>query len=239
MRCRRPPASCAGYNLNAGRYVPAKDRGGLERLARYLLRPPLAKARLERRADGTVVLGLKRSWSAGTTAHELFASELVEKRVVILPPPRAKEVTCRGVLAANARLRRKVVPKCGRRAPIPLATAKAPVATLHPFDRGLRRGHSRALGSHRRRPQARPWAGDGARRWSARRPSRPKSGEIGGRPRTTKPRVATLWRQRTPRRSRGCCRTFPRGARSASLECRALAASARPSRWPRARRGPF
>ena len=61
--------------------------------------------------DGTVVLGLKRAWSDGTTALELSASELVEKCVVILPPPRAKEVMDRGVLAANARLRRKVVPK--------------------------------------------------------------------------------------------------------------------------------
>jgi hypothetical protein len=71
-------ASCDGYNLNAGTYVPARDRGGLERLARYVLRPPLAKARLQQRADGTVVLGLKRAWSDGT---------------------------------ANAKLRRKVVPK--------------------------------------------------------------------------------------------------------------------------------
>jgi Putative transposase len=104
-------ASCDGYNLNAGTYVPARDRGGLERLARYVLRPPLAKARLEQRADGTVVLGLKRAWSDGTTALELSASELVEKRVAILPPPRANQVIYRGVLAANAKLRRKVVPK--------------------------------------------------------------------------------------------------------------------------------
>ena len=43
-----PPrtASCDGYNLNAGVGLKASDREGLERLCRYILRPPLAKARL-------------------------------------------------------------------------------------------------------------------------------------------------------------------------------------------------
>ena len=61
-------ASCDGYNLNAGVVVRAEDRAGLERLSRYILRPPLAKARIERRADGTVRLGMKRAWSDGTLA---------------------------------------------------------------------------------------------------------------------------------------------------------------------------
>jgi hypothetical protein len=59
-------ASCDGYNLNAGTYVPAKDRGGLERLARYVLRPPLAKARLEHvgPVSGKILGDLVRSSSA-------------------------------------------------------------------------------------------------------------------------------------------------------------------------------
>jgi hypothetical protein len=89
-------ASCASYNLNAGTYVPAKDRGGLEFHAEdaclrdssgafvvvtwpiHPLRGQSLALLGEQRADGTVVLGLKRAWSDGT---------------------------------ANTRLRRKVVPR--------------------------------------------------------------------------------------------------------------------------------
>ena len=46
----------------------ASDRAGFKRLCRYILRPPLAKDRLQRREDGSVVVGLKRVWSDGTSA---------------------------------------------------------------------------------------------------------------------------------------------------------------------------
>jgi len=65
------PARCAvseGYNLHAAVSVGPRDRVGLERLARYVCRPALAKSRLERRDDGQVVLRMKRAWSDGTTA---------------------------------------------------------------------------------------------------------------------------------------------------------------------------
>ena len=60
-------ASFAGYSLHAGVGFKASDRAGLERLCRYILRPPLAKDRLQRREDGNVVVGLKRVWSDGTS----------------------------------------------------------------------------------------------------------------------------------------------------------------------------
>lgn len=65
------PPRCASfyrYNLHAGVGLQAGNRTGLERLCRYILRHPLAKARLERRQDGTVEVGLKRVWSDGSTA---------------------------------------------------------------------------------------------------------------------------------------------------------------------------
>ena len=95
-------ASCDGYNLNAGVVVRAEDRAGLERLSRYILRPPLAKARIERRADGTVRLGMKRAWSDGTLAFEFSPLEFVEKLAAILPPPRKNQVIYHGVLAGNS-----------------------------------------------------------------------------------------------------------------------------------------
>ena len=99
-----PPrcASFAGYSLHAGVGFKATDRAGLERLCRYILRPPLAKDRLQRREDGNVVVGPKRVWSDGTSALVFSPSELVERLVALVPPPRANQVFYRGVVAANS-----------------------------------------------------------------------------------------------------------------------------------------
>jgi hypothetical protein len=48
------------FDLHANVWVGAHDRTGLERLCRYLLRPPFAQERLRLRADGRVALELKR-----------------------------------------------------------------------------------------------------------------------------------------------------------------------------------
>lgn len=108
------PPRCAGYegyNLHAGVGLAASDRAGLERLCRYLLRPPLPKDRVERREDGQVVVTLKRTWSDGTAALVFTPLELVERLAAMVPPPRANQTLYRGVLAANAAWRPEVVPK--------------------------------------------------------------------------------------------------------------------------------
>ena len=108
------PPRCAnfgGYSLHAGVGFKARDRAGLERLCRYILRPPLAKDRLQRRDDGNVVVGLERVWSDGTSALEFSPSELVERLVALVPPPRANQLIYRGVVAANAAWRAEVVPR--------------------------------------------------------------------------------------------------------------------------------
>ena len=108
------PSRCAaygGYNVHAGVSFAASDRNGLERLCRYVLRPPLAVGRLERLDNGRVRLGMKRTWSDGTTAIELSPVELVEKLAAIIPPPRANQTLYAGILAGNAAWRAEVVPK--------------------------------------------------------------------------------------------------------------------------------
>lgn len=55
-----------GFDLHANVWVGATDRAGLERLCRYVLRPPFAQERLRRRADGRVGLELTRAWHDGT-----------------------------------------------------------------------------------------------------------------------------------------------------------------------------
>lgn len=107
------PPRCAvyeGYNLHPNLAFAAADRTGLERLCRYVLRPPpLAVGRIERLADGTVRIG--KAWADGTSGIESPAVELVEKLAAILPPPRAHTVLYAGVLAGNASWRAEVVPK--------------------------------------------------------------------------------------------------------------------------------
>jgi Putative transposase len=61
-----------GYGLHANVWVSANDRAGLERLCRYVLRPPFAQERLRLRADGRVALELKMAWRDGT--RELVSS---------------------------------------------------------------------------------------------------------------------------------------------------------------------
>ncbi|MDP3911316.1 MAG: transposase, partial [Gemmatimonadales bacterium] len=112
-----PPkcANCDGYGLHAGVVIGAKDRKGLERLCRYIARPPLAKPRLEERPDGGVRVRFKRPWSDGTEAIELSRVELVERLAALVPPPRANTVLYHGVLAARSAVRERVRPRGRKR----------------------------------------------------------------------------------------------------------------------------
>ena len=107
-----PPrcAACDGYDIHAGVAVGAQDRSGLERLLRYIHRPPLAKGRLELRDDGTYVVHFKRKWSDGTKAVVLNRTELLERLASIVPPPRKNLVTTHGVFGARSSWRSQVVP---------------------------------------------------------------------------------------------------------------------------------
>ena len=61
-----PAAEVFGVNVYAKQVVDGRDRRQLERLCRYLLRPPIAEERLSLRSDGTLLLEFK---SLGATAH--------------------------------------------------------------------------------------------------------------------------------------------------------------------------
>jgi hypothetical protein len=97
-------------SLHADVAVPANDRRRLERLCRYVARPPLANDRLEETSDGRVLLRLKAPWRDGTTHMLMERSELLERLVPLIPPPRAHQVRYHGVLAPCASMRRRVVP---------------------------------------------------------------------------------------------------------------------------------
>ncbi|MCC6765548.1 MAG: transposase [Deltaproteobacteria bacterium] len=101
----RRHAHLACFDLHADRAVPADDRAGLERLCRYLLRPPLAQDRLTRLTDGRIVCTLARPWHDGTR-HLIFTPhEFLERLAAITPRPHINLVLYHGVLAPRARWR--------------------------------------------------------------------------------------------------------------------------------------
>ena len=77
-------------------------------------RPPLALDRLEALSDGRLAYRLKHPWRDGTTHVLMERRELLERLAPLIPPPRAHQVHCHGVLAPCASGRDRVVPAAGR-----------------------------------------------------------------------------------------------------------------------------
>jgi len=98
------------FDLHAGIRIAASDRKGLERLARYIARPPISQKRLSELPDGRVALALKRPWDDGTTHFVFRPLELLERLAALVPPPRHNLVVYHGVLAPRHRWRSQVVP---------------------------------------------------------------------------------------------------------------------------------
>ena len=102
-------ASVQGFSLHAGVAVNAHDRARLERLARYIARPPIATKRLSELPDGRIAYELRHPWRDGTT-HVVFSGvELLEKLAVLTPSPRGNITRYHGVLAPGAKWRGSVV----------------------------------------------------------------------------------------------------------------------------------
>ncbi len=128
----------AGMSLHADVAVPARDRRRLERLCRYVARPPLAHDRLEARPDGRLALRLKTRWRDGTTHIVMERHELLERLAPLIPPPRAHQVRYHGVLAPCASARDRIVPEPR----LPTSGAEA-----NPEQPGSHVGRCRTVGS--------------------------------------------------------------------------------------------
>ena len=84
-------AAAVGFTLHADVAVSARDRRRLERLCRYVARPPVATDRLERLPDGRLLYHLRHRWRDGTTQivfepHQLLARWFPSSR----PPARTR-----------------------------------------------------------------------------------------------------------------------------------------------------
>jgi hypothetical protein len=126
-------AQVEGYNLQAATRLAANDRGGLERMCRYLVRPPIATDRLSAREDGRLELRLKRPWRDGTIGFLFTPHELLERLVALVPRPRAHLTRYHGVLAPAFGRRAEIVPEADAEEerverPTPPAGAEPPTA---------------------------------------------------------------------------------------------------------------
>jgi hypothetical protein len=109
-----PVAEVRGVNLHARQIVDGRDRRQLERLCRYITRPPIAQDRLTVRSDGTLELELKSIWKDGTRAIVFSPQDLVLRLIAAIAPPRFHLVRYFGILSSHSRHRKEVVPRAPR-----------------------------------------------------------------------------------------------------------------------------
>jgi hypothetical protein len=129
--------------------VPARRRDRLEKLCRYIVRPPLAGERLTESTGGQLLYQFRRPWRDGSTALLLDPLELLERLAALVPPPRRPLVAYHGLLAPRSRWRPAIVPQAVSDAP--RADAQAGVSRRWPWARLLQRdrcgGPRRILGA--------------------------------------------------------------------------------------------
>jgi len=107
-------AALEGFTLHANTRVSARNRPALERLLRYMARPPMATERLAVNDAGRVTYKLRKPWNDGTHTLEFDPLVFLDRLAALVPPPRANLITYHGVLAPHAALRPAVV----RQAPL-------------------------------------------------------------------------------------------------------------------------
>jgi hypothetical protein len=109
-RAGEPVAQAAGFSLHAGVAAAAHQRKKLERLCRYITRPPVAVERLSLTPQGNIRYALKTPYRDGTT-HVIFEPlDFLARLASLVPSPRVNLTRFHGVFSANHRLRAQVVP---------------------------------------------------------------------------------------------------------------------------------
>jgi hypothetical protein len=103
-RCAR----LEGFSLHANVAVPAHRRDQLERVCRYLLRPPLALDRLTESSGGQLLYQFRRPWRDGSTALLVDPLELLERLAALVPPPRRPLLAYHGVLVLTITKKRGI-----------------------------------------------------------------------------------------------------------------------------------
>lgn len=104
-------AQFEGINVHADTVIDGRDRKRLERVVRYIARPPIAQDRLEILRDGKIKYSMKRVWRDGTSAVVLSPHDFLKRLCAMVPPPYFNMTRFYGVLAPHAENRKSVVHK--------------------------------------------------------------------------------------------------------------------------------
>ena len=110
-RATAPAAAIMGFDVHAKVAIDGRDRKRVERICRYLGRPPIATDRLEWLDDGRLRYTMKKAWSDGTHALVFEPLDLIARLCAMIPPPRFHMVRYHGVLSSHASRRPEVVPE--------------------------------------------------------------------------------------------------------------------------------
>ena len=105
----QPARSPGGLELHAEVSVASHDRQRLERLCRYLSRPPIPQDRLERPGDGKLVLSLERTWKGGVKAVVFEPHALIARLAALVPAPYLQLRRFHGVFGPHHHLRALIV----------------------------------------------------------------------------------------------------------------------------------
>ncbi len=99
----------AGFSLHAGVSAKAGERAKLERLCRYVARPPVSSRRLSLTQAGNICYELKTPYRSGTT-HVIFDPlDFISKLAALIPAPRVNLTRFHGVFAPNSEYRASIV----------------------------------------------------------------------------------------------------------------------------------
>jgi hypothetical protein len=99
----------AGFSLHAGVYAKSNQRDKLERLCRYISRPPVSEHRLSLTEQGNIRYELKTPYRNGTT-HMIFEPlDFISKLVALVPAPRVNLTRFHGVFGANSKHRSRII----------------------------------------------------------------------------------------------------------------------------------
>jgi putative transposase len=123
----------------------------VERVYRYLVRPPIATERLTL-VDDVLRYDLKKVWRDGTRFVTFDPYDFLARVCAMVPPPRFHMIRFHGVLAPNAALREQVVASARPHVPPEIAQSSPPLQ-LPLFDKLFEKDDASASNARRK-----PWA---------------------------------------------------------------------------------
>jgi hypothetical protein len=123
-------ATSSGFSLHAGVHVAAGKKKELEKICRYIARPPIAEERLSQNASGQIVYKLKRPYDDGTSHIVMSPMELMEKLASIVPRPKVHLTRFHGALAPHYKFRKMIVPVKAEPPKLELVPDQTPMGKL-------------------------------------------------------------------------------------------------------------